>query len=224
MIQTASLSEQIEQALKSEILAGNFEPGQRIAVEELSENWGVSITPVRDAVKQLEKVGLVKVMSRRGVYVTTVDWRTFEDVFELRIALECLAIRKASQRIPDDEIAGALADYEEAARRLAKTGDHEFLIEHDHNLHDLVVQYSDNERLIEIMQDLHDLSALARAALIINRPDSYVRALPEHLTIMHALSRRDADAAEAAMRSHLSNVLERARVTWDQQIVENITE
>ena len=41
---------------------------------------------------------------------------------------------------------------------------------------------------------------------------------------MHALSRRDADAAEAAMRSHLSNVLERARVTWDQQIVENITE
>ena len=53
---------------------------------------------------------------------------------------------------------------------LPETGDHEFLIEHDHNLHDLVVQYSDNERLIEIMQDLHDLSALARAALDYQSP------------------------------------------------------
>lgn len=221
MIQTASLSEQIEQELKSEILAGNFEPGQRIAIEELSENWGVSITPVRDAVKQLEKVGLVKIVSRRGVYVSTVDWRTFENIFELRIALECTAIRKASRLIPDAEMAGALTDYEEAARRLAETGDREFLVEHDHKLHDLIVDYADNERLIEIMQDLHDLSALARAALIFNRPDSYEQALPEHLAIMRALSRRDVDAAEAAMRAHLSNVLERARTTWDQQVIEN---
>ena len=80
MIQTASLSQQIEQALKAEILAGNYEPGQRIGIEELSENWGVSITPVRDAVKQLEKSGLVEVISRRGVYVSQVDWRTFRNV------------------------------------------------------------------------------------------------------------------------------------------------
>ncbi|RME63935.1 MAG: GntR family transcriptional regulator [Caldilineae bacterium] len=215
-IQTASLSQQIEEALKSEILAGRYKPGERIPLEELADKWGVSITPVRDAVKRLEKIGFVTVVPRRGVYASTVDWRTFENVFELRIALECLAIRKASQLIPDDVIERVLADYEESARRLAE-GDSEHLVQFDHSLHDLIIQYCDNEKLIEIMRNLHDLNFLARKTLLLIRPDSYEQALPEHLAIMRVLRAHDADAAEQAMRRHLTNVLERARATWKSQ-------
>ncbi|GAB4564213.1 MAG: GntR family transcriptional regulator [Anaerolineae bacterium] len=216
MIQTASLSQQIEEALKAEILSGRFKPGERIPLEELAEQWGVSITPVRDAVKRLEKAGLVNVLPRRGVYTAVVDWNTFENVFELRIALECLAIRKATDAIPTEEIERVLSDYEESERRLAQ-GDREFMIQHDHALHDLIIEHCGNEKLVEIMRDLHDLSALARKTLVLMAPESYERALPEHLAIMRALRDRDADAAERAMRTHLTNVLQRARATWEQQ-------
>lgn len=216
ILQKASLSEQIEYALKEEILKGRFAPGEKISVEALALEWEVSNTPIRDAMRRLEKAGMLKVIPRRGVYVSTIDQQDFQHVFDLRIALECLAVKTATVQIPDAQVQALLETYEESERRLRESGDRDYLITHDHMIHDVIVQYCGNPKLIEYMQDLHNLSIWAQGAMNARQPDSFEKALPEHLEIARALKARDAEAAEAALRSHLENVCQRAQEQWQE--------
>jgi DNA-binding GntR family transcriptional regulator len=205
VVETASLSEQIQRELKRDILSGKLVPGQRLGIDELALQWDVSSTPVRDAIKRLEAAGLVKVAPRRGVYVSTLDQRTFKHVFDLRIALECLAVESATALIPDDEIQRTLTLYREAGTQFEGTGDDSLLVEHDSMIHDLIIRYCDNPKLVEMMQGLNDLIEWARNTVAERGPNSYIRALPEHLQILEALEARDPDAAQTALRTHLKN-------------------
>ena len=215
ILQKALLGEQIENALKEEIVKGRFAPGEKISVEELAAEWGVSNTPIRDAMRRLEKAGILKVVPRRGVYVATLDQADFKHVFDLRIALECLAIRTATLLIPDAEVQSVFDTYEEAARRLQKNGDRKFLIDNDPAIHTVIVQYCGNPKLIEYMQDLHYLIIWVQGIMNARQRDSFERALPEHLVIVRAMKSRDAQAAEAALRTHLENVYLRAQEQWN---------
>ena len=89
----SSLSEQVEQALKAEILSGRLAPKQRIDLQDYRKHWSISVTPLRDAVKVLETIGLVEVSPRRGVFVSQIDRTALKEIFELRIALEPMAIQ-----------------------------------------------------------------------------------------------------------------------------------
>jgi DNA-binding GntR family transcriptional regulator len=216
MIRTESLSEQIERELHDEILCGHFAPGQRLPIEELSERWGVSTTPVRDAVKRLETAGLLEVIPRRGVYVATIDQKTFKHVFDLRIALECLAVKTATALIPDERVEEMVGLYQELAGRNVQNGDTAYLTENDFILHELIVQYSDNPKLIDFMQNLQDLVVLTRSSISARVPDSYEASMPEHLEIVYAIQARDGAAAEQALRCHLKNVYQRAVENWNE--------
>ncbi len=211
MLQTASLSEQIEEALRQEILSGRLAPGQRIDISKLCAAWDVSSTPIRDAVRRLEMRGLVEVSPRRGVFVSTFDSKTFKNVFDLRIAIECLAVELATPLIPTDEIERAIKIYEEAGRYFRETGDRAPLIEHEHLIHDLILHYCDNPRLAEIMAGLQDLINWARMTSVRRHPRSYELALPEHLAILYALRQRDVAKGQALMRAHLKSSFDRTQ-------------
>lgn len=209
MIDTTPLSKQAEQALKNEILSGNLTPGQRIDLPEYAAAWGISITPLRDACRVLQTVGLIEVSPRRGVFVATPSRKMFRDIFHLRIALECMAVQLATLLIPEDLLTQTATTYRHAYDTFVKTGDRKLLVEHDHDIHDLVVNYSDNPRLIEIMQDLQDMVTWTRLTVIQRVPESYKQAAQEHLRIYEALEARDTTAAVEAMRIHLQSAFER---------------
>lgn len=209
MIPIASLGQQIEKSLREDILSGMLAPGQRILIGNIARQWGVSVTPVRDAVMRLEAIGLVRVAPRRGVFVADCDRRTFKNVFEVRIALERLAVESAVHRIPAKELKRARATYREARVRLGRDGDRAFMIEHDHLVHDLILRYCGNDRLTQIMEGLEDLNRWVRRAVVVRRVDSYEKALAEHCRIVHALCRRNTAAARAALDSHLRNSFSR---------------
>ncbi len=213
MLDTSSLNERIERLLKEEIVTGAFAPGQKLDIEQIAARWGVSITPVRDAVQRLEVAGLVHVAPRRGVYVSTPTEQTFRDVFDLRIALECLAIASAIMRIPAAEIDEVVAKSAEALDLLGRTGERRLLVAHDSLVHDLILRHCGNRKLIEIMEGLSDLIRWARNVITAD-PSMYEAAVPEHLTILAALRAGDVTAAEAAMRTHLTNSFDRTRVGW----------
>lgn len=215
MFNTASLSEQIETALKEEIVLGNLSPGERIPVDDLAEQWGVSSTPIRDALRRLESVGLVKVVPRRGFYVETMSKQEFKSIFDLRIALETLAVETATTRIPEEELERVLQQYREAEAQIAQGGERTLLLQHDHELHALIVDYCDNPKLKGFMAELHDLSLWARGTLVSLRPDAYEQALPEHIQVVEALQRRDAGAARRALLRHLENAFQRADENWN---------
>ena len=215
MLDTKSLSEQIETQLKREIMSGVLEPGQRLIIDDIAERLHVSSMPVRDAVRRLDGLGFLKVSPRRGVFVEEFDQTRFRDTMEIRIALECLAIELATTLIPLAEIEDAIERYRRGGEHYELTGDLSLLAECDNLIHDLIIKYSENPLLIEIIRQLQDLIIWAHQIVANFRPDAQVVALPEHLDVLEALAQRDIAATKVALRNHLSHAMERTLVVWD---------
>jgi DNA-binding GntR family transcriptional regulator len=204
MFNRASLSEQVEEALRQEITLGRLRPGQRISASDYLTSWNVSITPFRDAVRTLQNQGFVTVEPRKGVYVAPVNLKILQEIFELRIALECMAIELATSRARAEEAERVRAAYVEAAARL-REGDHSLLAETDQAVHDFGRNFCGNARLQQLLSSHTDLIQWTQNTAIRKFPESRELALPEHVAIMHAVCARDAAGASHAMRAHLEN-------------------
>jgi DNA-binding GntR family transcriptional regulator len=213
MLQTTSLRGQVEQLLRAEILERRLTPGQQIDVAGLAKRWGISITPVRDAVQRLETEGLVTVRPRKGVYVASLGLADVRQIYDVRRALECLAVESAIDVVPVSELHDAERTYSEAGDQLTRTGDREALIACDRLVHDLVLRHCGNPRLVQTMNGIADQVRWARS-MVTDDPTTYELALAEHLAVLGALAARDTDAAVAAMREHLTNSAARVQVAW----------
>jgi DNA-binding GntR family transcriptional regulator len=216
LIITSSLSEQVEQAVKHEIVSGALAPGQRLSLDELAERMGVSIMPVRDAVRRLESAGFLIVSSRRGVFVSRFDFERFQHLFDIRMALECLAVELSVHRILEDEIDKGLALYCEGQKQLTETGESPILSAADNTVHQLILRYCHNPELIAIMNGLQELIDWGHRIMAMYQPAALEHAAPEHIAILEALKARDAGLAVSAMRAHLQGTLTRTLGGWPE--------
>ena len=98
------LRELVFEAIREAIVDGTLEPGERLMEAQLAEDLGVSRTPVREAIRQLELAGFVVMIPRRGAYVADISIKDVADVFEIRGALEALAASLAAERASEEEI------------------------------------------------------------------------------------------------------------------------
>ena len=203
------LSSKIEQAIKADIISGKLEAGRKISINELRQEWGCSSTPIRDAIKSLDSKGFLIVSPRESIVVATMDREMFKEVFDLRIALECLAIELATQLIPIEKLDDVISRYQTAAKSFAETQDINCLNEVDFLLHDLVTENCGNKILKRLIHDVSDQIEWARR-IIVSQPHAMEFALTEHLNVLNALRRRSIIDAQDAMRIHLKNTFRRA--------------
>jgi DNA-binding GntR family transcriptional regulator len=203
------LGAEVETALKEEITSGRLQPGDFISIADLSRQFGTSVTPVRDAIHRLSAIGFVNVSPRKEIRVASLDAKKLKHVFEIRMALEGMAVRTATANIPAPELERAWRVLCEAEASYSATGNTEGLLSQDSLVHDLIIQYCENEMLDSLMQGLRDLSRWAQRTVIRSRPEAVTEALPEHKAILEALRSRSAVEAEKALVSHLNNTLER---------------
>jgi DNA-binding GntR family transcriptional regulator len=208
MFERTSLSEQVEAALKGEITSGRMRPGQRISAADLKAAWNISSTPFRDAVRALEMQGFVIVEARKGVFVAPLDAKAVSEIVDLRIALECMTIERATPLIPLEEASRILDAYlnTEKAR---KAGDLAPARESDRFVHDLAQAHCGNQRLQKALASHMEVIRWAQRAINQKLPAAYVIALPEHIRIMTAVCARDAVGAARAMRAHLESSRDR---------------
>lgn len=204
----ASLSEQVEVALKEEIMGGKMLPGQRINVGVFQAAWKVSSTPFRDALRSLEIQGFVTVEARKGVYVAPLDVQSVHEIFDLRIALECMAVERATPSVPEAEAQRVRDAYLEAQAAYAR-GDHTLVAQTDRQVHELAHVFCGNTRLQKALSSHMELIRWAQRMIVRKLSDAYELALPEHIGIMNAVCERDAEGAARAMRRHLENSRER---------------
>ncbi len=216
-INPLSLGEQIEIALREDILNGKLRPGQRLSLNELAQKWDVSNMPVRDAVRRLESSGFLVVAPRSGIFVAKFDKERFKNILDIRTALECLAIELSIKSIPDAEIAEAITLYQEAGMRLENIGDATALHAHDNLVHQLIFKYCANPELIETMHGIQHLIDWGHRIAAASNPDALTHALPEHLAILDALKQRNSKDAKSAMQNHLKNTLRRTFDGWDDK-------
>ena len=138
--------------LRRAILKGELKPGERLMEIALAERLGVSRTPIREAMRKLELEGLVVMIPRRGAQVANITEKDLNDVLEVRIALEKMAIEKACQLITEKE----LEELEKAAKAFEKAIDEENVVklaETDEIFHDIIYNAAGNARLNQVLNN-----------------------------------------------------------------------
>jgi DNA-binding GntR family transcriptional regulator len=200
------------EALRAAIVDGRLEAGERYSVAQLAERFGVSRTPVREALLVLERQGVVRFERNRGVRVLETTAHDLEEVFALRLLLEVPATRRACELLSKDDL-GAL-DHELAAMSaLAREGDEGAFMAHDKAFHEVILRASGNRRLATIVSQLRD-HVRFRGASTVGRSRDLDAIRTEHVAILEALHARDPRAAADAMRAHL---LETGRLLLAQE-------
>lgn len=197
------LREVVSETLRQAIRDGIFKPGERLMEIPLSEELGVSRTPIREAIRKLELEGFVIMIPRRGTYVADISLKDISQVFEIRSALEELAGALAAERITAEEI-------EYLERMLVEIGtyiekkDMDRIVEADVNFHEVLYKASRNERLVEIIHNLREQTLRFRTVSM-NQPGRLAKTWEEHRLLVEAIADRDANKARKIARLHMEH-------------------
>ena len=150
------LREIVYEELRNLILTGKIKPGTRMMEIELAEDMGVSRTPIREAIRKLEKEGLVVIEPRKGAYASEVSVKDMEDILEVRANLEGLAAYLAAERMTESE-KKALEEIKDKFRQAVIEGNMAEMIANDTKFHHMIVESSRNNHLIHMVEQLQEL-------------------------------------------------------------------
>lgn len=200
------LREIVFETLRQAIVQGDMEPGTRLMEVQLAEKLGVSRTPVREAIRQLELEGLVMMVPRKGAYVAGLSTKDCIEVLEIRAALEGLAAQLAAQKVNHKEIQGLSQAYERFCHYVREK-DIQGLIDEDVTFHDIIYSASRNERLIQLISGLREQVQRFRVAYI-SQFDKASDLVEEHRQILQAISQGEGDQARALSEKHIKNLSE----------------
>lgn len=199
--------------IRAAIRDGTLAPGLRLTETDLAARFGVSRTPVRQAIARLESEGLLTHEPRRGLTVTQPDHQQVVELYVMREVLEGAAARLAAQHASPTEI-GAMAEL--VAGEPALFGDAGALAATNQRLHGLMYLAAHNRYLLRSLEQLAATMALLPTLLTVGGRAAAAHA--EHVAIVAALRARDGDAAEAAARAH-AQAAQRHRLAWLVQTV-----
>ena len=205
-----ALYEEVAESLRQRIFSRELAPGSWIDEMKIAQAYGISRTPLREALKVLATEGLVTMKLRRGAYVTEVSEQDLNEVYHLLSLLESDAARTVATRADDQQLAdlGSLHASLEAA---AKPGqeDREAFFRINERFHMRLLEIAANRWSLQTVLDLRKVMKLHRHNSLL-KAGRVAESLQEHRSVMAALQARDAVAAAARMQEHFNNGLEAA--------------
>jgi len=189
--------------LRQAILYGKLQPGERLMEITLANQLGVSRTPVREAIRKLEIEGLVLMIPRKGAQVAPITEKDLNDVLEVRLGLEELAMHCACERVDEEQLEQILAAQRGFEASL-RTSDLAHLAKTDEEFHELIYQATGNRRLIQMINNLREQMYRYRIEYLkdFNIGETLNE---EHKELYSALQNRDADRALSCMKKHIKN-------------------
>lgn len=195
-----SLGDQTYRVILDAIVSLEFRPGERMSVHRLSEQLGVSRTPVKDAFQRLEQEGLVSVVPRTGTFVSSITTQDIDEILEARGVVEGFAaLRAAGGLTPDDlEEAETLLGRMGNAIEEGNTAD---AAEIGHGFHEIVISQLHNERMEHFLKQI-DLQYTRIRRILSHRPARQRQSLEEHRQILETLKAQNGEAAYTAMYDH----------------------
>ncbi|MBO9307452.1 GntR family transcriptional regulator, partial [Thermomicrobium sp.] len=194
------LREEIKEYLIDAILRGQLRPGDRIIETRIAQDLGVSQTPVREALRDLELLGFVTSEPFRGTRVRAFTHEELVQIYPIRAAIEGVAARAAATRITTEQLL-ALEEQIDRMREASELGDEATAIEADIAFHRIIVEASGNRLLEQFWTSLVLATTTFLTFSIHRRAIEGLAA--RHEPILEALRARDPDRAEAAMRRHI---------------------
>jgi DNA-binding GntR family transcriptional regulator len=198
------LASKVYGALREAILAGDFDPGEPLTEHDLCRRFGVSRTPVREALAKLDRDRLVRVVPKKGAFVRTVSHDEIRELYEIREALEALVVRLAAPRLAE----GELAEFERRFSALQARGAAAPALELralGEEFHQYLGKQAGNAKLLEMLGAIREQiqSVWTMSIMAPRRVPGLVR---EHLALIQALRRGQSARAERLMIQHVRRV------------------
>lgn len=201
-----SLSDKVYRLLRDGITEGHYKTGDCLVEQKIAEEFGVSRTPVREALKQLELEDLVTSYPNRGVVVKGFSTNDFDDVFKIRLLLEGQAAYWAAERITPPYLE-QLQEILELMDFYTKKEDSEHLVRLDTSFHEIIYDACQSRTLRNVLVTLHQNSHMARQSSLTS-PVRARESYEEHKEIFAALSRHDATGAKHCVEKHITGASE----------------
>ena len=200
-IAPTALYQEVAERLRQRIFAHELKPGQWIDEQSLAEQYGISRTPLREALKVLAAEGLVELRPRRGCYVTEISSQDLDDIFPLMALLEGRCAVDAVHKAKTEDVA-RLQTIHERLEVAAREGKIDAFFEANQEFHRLIQELAGNRWLLSVIQDLRKVLKLSRLHSL-SLEGRLQQSLDEHRAIMAAFAAGDALAAERQMHDHL---------------------
>jgi len=202
--QSSTLASRVYEQVKARIVSRQVRPGDRINADQLARDLHVSVTPIRESLRWLEREGLIHNVPHRGAVVVELDRKRIEDLFAVRLQLEPFAASLAAHHASPMQTA-EIHDLIRQATTALETSNYEHYIAIDGQFHRMIVELSSNTQLVVTMSSLFDrVQAFMGYTVNNGLTDRAGIALQQHAAVIEAISAGDADAASSAMRNHLS--------------------
>jgi DNA-binding GntR family transcriptional regulator len=215
-----SLYEQTYEALRDSILSGQLAPGDRLVETQLAEQLQVSRTPIREAIRQLQREELICADANGWLRVATVSATEAIHLYDCRMALETMAVAEACRHITPQQLAQLeqAIDHAEALHHAGVQADSGQLLELDYQFHYQIAASSGNGCLLSLLDQVFSKMALLRIQTTQHNP-RVLEIRAEHQNIYRAIAQRDADRATQMIQDHL--IASKARVVQELESLQS---
>lgn len=215
--QEYSLRSRVFQSIRENILNGVYRENEELRENTIAKELGVSRTPVREALRQLELEGLVKIVPNKGACVTGITQKDVKDIYMIRSLLEGLCARWATEHITEEKIdeLEEIILLSEFHLNKRKEEQPQQVTELDGKFHEILYSASNSRILKHVLSDFHKYVSMARKASVTN-PERAEKSIEEHKNILQAMKDRDADRAENLANEHMMNVMKNLNMREEQ--------
>ena len=209
-LQASNLRNRIELRIRNAILSGAFGPGERLVESAIAEHLSVSRGPVREALAALDREGIVVHVPRKGFFVIDFTDNDLEEIYSLRLLLECEAMRRAKDRFTEEDIRQMQVIVDELVKATVEMREPERIVELDLLFHECICRMADHSRLYAAWRSMSTQSRVLvglTSKTHYNHPEE-----PKHLhqMILEAIRTHDQPLAEECLTNHILDAQQRA--------------
>lgn len=202
-IESKPLREKIADKIRTDIIRGVFRNGERLVEPKLAKNLGISRTPIREALRQLEAEGFIEIVPRRGAVVKELTIKDIDDLYAIKANLEGLAARQATQNLTEEQLE-ILININKKFRAYADKNPEvsDEYLKDNIDFHNIFIAASGNEKLVDILDGLSKNFQRLKTMLVSDSNRAHI-AVNEHKKIIDAFVAKDPDMAERTVRDHI---------------------
>ena len=208
-----SLRGRVFAQIRENILSGKYKDGMELREIAIGEELGVSRTPVREALRQLELEGLVKIVPNKGAYVSSINAKDIKEIYKMRSMLEGLCARWATRYITDEQIdeLEEVIYLSEFYLKKKTEGKASQVSEMDGKFHLVLYEAANSRMLSHVLKDFHKYVQVART-MSVKSEDRAKKSIEEHKAILEAIKEKDEEKAEKLANEHIMNVIKNLHI------------